>query len=72
MRVAFVLCSNMVLLLLFFLNREEDKNIFDYCRENNIDYVTKAIQSKKVDVNVTDEEVWRKDKDHQSFICFVY
>ncbi|XP_059710733.1 acyl-CoA-binding domain-containing protein 6 isoform X2 [Haemorhous mexicanus] len=36
--------------------REEDKNIFDYCRENNIDYVTKAIQSKKVDVNVTDEE----------------
>lgn len=43
-----------------FLNREEDKNIFDYCRENNIDYVTKAIQSEKVDVNVTDEEVWRK------------
>ncbi|KAM9619563.1 acyl-CoA-binding domain-containing protein 6 isoform 2-T2 [Morphnus guianensis] len=36
--------------------REEDKNIFDYCRENNIDYVTKAIQSEKVDVNVTDEE----------------
>ncbi|KAM6342539.1 acyl-CoA-binding domain-containing protein 6 isoform 5-T5 [Alca torda] len=35
---------------------EEDKNIFDYCRENNIDYVTKAIRSKKVDVNVTDEE----------------
>jgi len=43
-----------------FLNREEDKNIFDYCRENNIDYVTKAIRSKKVDVNVTDEEVWRE------------
>ncbi|KQL59835.1 acyl-CoA-binding domain-containing protein 6 [Amazona aestiva] len=36
--------------------REEDKNIFDYCRENNIDYVTKAIRSKKVDVNATDEE----------------
>ncbi|XP_066857638.1 acyl-CoA-binding domain-containing protein 6 isoform X3 [Anser cygnoides] len=36
--------------------REEDKNIFDYCRENNIDYVTKAIRSKKVDVNVADEE----------------
>lgn len=45
-----------------FLNREEDKNIFDYCRENNIDYVTKAIRSKKVDVNVTDEEVWRKKR----------
>lgn len=43
-----------------FLDREEDKNIFDYCRENNIDYVTKAIQSKKVDVNVADEEVWIK------------
>lgn len=43
-----------------FPNREEDKNIFDYCRENNIDYVTKAIQSKKVDVNVADEEVWIK------------
>lgn len=43
-----------------FLNREEDKNIFDYCKENNIDYVTKAIQSKKVDVNVADEEVWIK------------
>ncbi|XP_053929197.1 acyl-CoA-binding domain-containing protein 6 isoform X2 [Cuculus canorus] len=36
--------------------REEDKNIFDYCRENNIDHVTKAIQSQTVDVNVTDEE----------------
>ncbi|XP_048716274.1 acyl-CoA-binding domain-containing protein 6 isoform X3 [Lepidochelys kempii] len=36
--------------------REEDKNIFDYCRENNIDHVTKVIQSKKVDVNMKDEE----------------
>ncbi|XP_028936960.1 acyl-CoA-binding domain-containing protein 6 isoform X2 [Ornithorhynchus anatinus] len=36
--------------------REEDKNIFDYCRENNIDHVTKAIKSKKVDVNIKDEE----------------
>ncbi|XP_072723871.1 acyl-CoA-binding domain-containing protein 6 isoform X1 [Ciconia boyciana] len=41
--------------------REEDKNIFDYCRENNIDYVTKAIRSKKVDVNVTDEEAGRSE-----------
>ncbi|KAM6342570.1 acyl-CoA-binding domain-containing protein 6 isoform 30-T43 [Alca torda] len=40
---------------------EEDKNIFDYCRENNIDYVTKAIRSKKVDVNVTDEEAGRSE-----------
>ncbi|XP_038946396.1 acyl-CoA-binding domain-containing protein 6 isoform X1 [Rattus norvegicus] len=36
--------------------REEDKNIFDYCRENNIDHITKAIKSKTVDVNMTDEE----------------
>ncbi|XP_053247306.1 acyl-CoA-binding domain-containing protein 6 isoform X3 [Podarcis raffonei] len=36
--------------------REEDKNIFDYCRENNIDHVTKAIRSKKVDVNTKDEK----------------
>ncbi|XP_030887672.1 acyl-CoA-binding domain-containing protein 6 isoform X1 [Leptonychotes weddellii] len=36
--------------------REEDKNIFDYCRENNIDHVTKVIKSKNVDVNMKDEE----------------
>ncbi|XP_004853392.1 acyl-CoA-binding domain-containing protein 6 isoform X4 [Heterocephalus glaber] len=36
--------------------REEDKDIFDYCRENNIDHITKAIQSKSVDVNMKDEE----------------
>uniref|UniRef100_A0A5F9DU41 Acyl-CoA-binding domain-containing protein 6 n=1 Tax=Oryctolagus cuniculus TaxID=9986 RepID=A0A5F9DU41_RABIT len=36
--------------------REEDKNIFDYCRENNIDHITKAIKSKSVDVNMKDEE----------------
>lgn len=37
--------------------REEDKNIFDYCRENNIDHVSEAISSQKVDVNTKDEEV---------------
>lgn len=42
-------------LLLFF--REEDKNIFDYCRENNIDHISKAISSQTVDVNAKDEEV---------------
>ncbi|XP_039667959.1 acyl-CoA-binding domain-containing protein 6 isoform X2 [Perca fluviatilis] len=36
--------------------REEDKNIFDYCRENNIDHISKAIISQKVDVNAKDEE----------------
>lgn len=37
--------------------REEDKNIFDYCRENNIDHISKAISSQTVDVNTKDEEV---------------
>ncbi|XP_043941678.1 acyl-CoA-binding domain-containing protein 6 [Protopterus annectens] len=36
--------------------REEDKNIFDYCRENNIDFIRNAIVSKDVDVNLKDEE----------------
>ncbi|XP_075792933.1 acyl-CoA-binding domain-containing protein 6 [Pelodiscus sinensis] len=53
--------------------REEDKNIFDYCRENNIDHVTKAIQSKKVDVNVKDEEGrallhWACDRGHKELV----
>ncbi|XP_040421114.1 acyl-CoA-binding domain-containing protein 6 isoform X3 [Cygnus olor] len=53
--------------------REEDKNIFDYCRENNIDYVTKAIRSKKVDVNVADEEGrallhWACDRGHKELV----
>ncbi|XP_067997551.1 acyl-CoA-binding domain-containing protein 6 isoform X1 [Melanerpes formicivorus] len=53
--------------------REEDKNIFDYCRENNIDYVTKAIRSKKVDVNATDEEGrallhWACDRGHKELV----
>ncbi|XP_072130400.1 acyl-CoA-binding domain-containing protein 6 isoform X4 [Mobula birostris] len=36
--------------------REEDKTIFDHCRENNIDHVLKALVSKNVDVNLKDEE----------------
>ncbi|XP_069718794.1 acyl-CoA-binding domain-containing protein 6 [Phaenicophaeus curvirostris] len=53
--------------------REEDKNIFDYCRENNIDHVTKAIQSQTVDVNVTDEEGrallhWACDRGHKELV----
>ncbi|EMP34482.1 Acyl-CoA-binding domain-containing protein 6 [Chelonia mydas] len=52
---------------------EEDKNIFDYCRENNIDHVTKAIQSKKVDVNMKDEEGrallhWACDRGHKELV----
>uniref|UniRef100_A0A8C8RDH1 Acyl-CoA-binding domain-containing protein 6 n=1 Tax=Pelusios castaneus TaxID=367368 RepID=A0A8C8RDH1_9SAUR len=53
--------------------REEDKNIFDYCRENNIDHVTKAIQSKNVDVNMKDEEGrallhWACDRGHKNLV----
>ncbi|XP_054406399.1 acyl-CoA-binding domain-containing protein 6 isoform X3 [Pongo abelii] len=53
--------------------REEDKNIFDYCRENNIDHVTKAIKSKNVDVNVKDEEGrallhWACDRGHKELV----
>lgn len=44
-----------------FAFREEDKNIFDYCRENNIENVRKAISSQKVDVNTKDEEVRRQE-----------
>uniref|UniRef100_A0A3B3WC86 Acyl-CoA-binding domain-containing protein 6 n=2 Tax=Poecilia mexicana TaxID=48701 RepID=A0A3B3WC86_9TELE len=37
--------------------REEDKNIFDYCRENNIEHIRNAISTQKLDVNTKDEEV---------------
>ncbi|XP_031430795.1 acyl-CoA-binding domain-containing protein 6-like [Clupea harengus] len=53
--------------------REEDKNIFDYCRENNIEHITKAINSKKVDINITDEEGramlhWSCDRGHKDLV----
>ncbi|XP_055964127.1 acyl-CoA-binding domain-containing protein 6 [Sorex fumeus] len=56
--------------------REEDKNIFDYCRENNIDRVSKAIKSKSVDVNVKDEEGrtllhWACDRGHKELVTIL-
>ncbi|KAM8950269.1 acyl-CoA-binding domain-containing protein 6 isoform 3-T3 [Lycaon pictus] len=53
--------------------REEDKNIFDYCRENNIDHVTKVFRSKNVDVNMKDEEGrtllhWACDRGHKELV----
>ncbi|XP_056133371.1 acyl-CoA-binding domain-containing protein 6 [Lampris incognitus] len=53
--------------------REEDKNIFDYCRENNIDHVSMAISSQKADVNVKDEEGrallhWACDRGHKELV----
>ncbi|XP_019588827.2 acyl-CoA-binding domain-containing protein 6 [Rhinolophus sinicus] len=53
--------------------REEDKNIFDYCRENNIDHITKVIKSKNADVNMKDEEGrallhWACDRGHKELV----
>ncbi|KAM4812453.1 acyl-CoA-binding domain-containing protein 6 [Urocitellus parryii] len=53
--------------------REEDKNIFDYCRENNIDHITKAIKLKNTDVNTKDEEGrallhWACDRGHKELV----
>ncbi|XP_059947163.1 acyl-CoA-binding domain-containing protein 6 isoform X1 [Mesoplodon densirostris] len=53
--------------------REEDKNIFDYCRENNIDHITKVFKSKNVDVNMKDEEGrallhWACDRGHKELV----
>ncbi|XP_061743977.1 acyl-CoA-binding domain-containing protein 6 isoform X2 [Nerophis ophidion] len=54
--------------------REEDKNIFDYCRENNIKHITNAITSQKVDVNTKDEEGrallhWACDRGHKELVA---
>uniref|UniRef100_H2TMK9 Acyl-CoA-binding domain-containing protein 6 n=1 Tax=Takifugu rubripes TaxID=31033 RepID=H2TMK9_TAKRU len=53
--------------------REEDKNIFDYCRENNIEHISQAISSQKVDVNTKDEEGrallhWACDRGHKELV----
>ncbi|CAG08002.1 unnamed protein product, partial [Tetraodon nigroviridis] len=48
--------------------REEDKNIFDYCRENNIDHISQAISLQKVDVNIKDEEVFTNEIHHRTVI----
>ncbi|XP_075472644.1 acyl-CoA-binding domain-containing protein 6 isoform X2 [Ascaphus truei] len=53
--------------------REEDKNIFDYCRENNIARVSQAVCSGTVDVNATDEEGrgllhWACDRGHSQLV----
>ncbi|XP_061094987.1 acyl-CoA-binding domain-containing protein 6 [Conger conger] len=51
----------------------EDKDIFDHCRENNIDYVTRTIDCKKVDVNIKDGEGrnmlhWACDRGHTDLV----
>uniref|UniRef100_A0A1A8G6G3 Acyl-CoA-binding domain-containing protein 6 n=1 Tax=Nothobranchius korthausae TaxID=1143690 RepID=A0A1A8G6G3_9TELE len=56
--------------------REEDKNIFDYCRENNIDHIQKAISSQKLDVNTRDEEGrtllhWACDRGHKELVSLL-
>ncbi|XP_048395973.1 acyl-CoA-binding domain-containing protein 6-like isoform X1 [Stegostoma tigrinum] len=53
--------------------RDEDKTIFDHCRENNIDHILKALVSKSVDVNLKDEEGrallhWACDRGHKDLV----
>ncbi|XP_008406138.1 acyl-CoA-binding domain-containing protein 6 [Poecilia reticulata] len=53
--------------------REEDKNIFDYCRENNIEHIRNAISTEKLDVNTKDEEGrallhWACDRGHKELV----
>lgn len=56
--------------------REEDKNIFDYCRENNIEHIRNAISSQKLDVNTKDEEGrallhWACDRGHKELVSLL-
>lgn len=56
--------------------REEDKNIFDYCRENNIDLINEALSSQRVDVNTKDEEGrvllhWACDRGHKELVSLL-
>ncbi|XP_072294776.1 acyl-CoA-binding domain-containing protein 6 [Eucyclogobius newberryi] len=53
--------------------REEDKNIFDYCRENNIDRINQALSIQNMDVNTKDEEGrallhWACDRGHKELV----
>ncbi|XP_053359092.1 acyl-CoA-binding domain-containing protein 6 isoform X1 [Clarias gariepinus] len=55
--------------------REEDKNIFDYCRENNIEQVRTAL-SANIDINTKDEEGrallhWACDRGHKELVTFL-
>lgn len=56
--------------------REEDKNIFDYCRENNVEHIRNAISSQKLDVNTKDEEGrallhWACDRGHKELVSLL-
>ncbi|MCI4380497.1 hypothetical protein PGIGA_G00240560 [Pangasianodon gigas] len=56
--------------------REEDKNIFDYCRENNIEQIRSALSTHNVDVNTKDEEGrallhWACDRGHKELVTFL-
>ncbi|XP_006803331.1 acyl-CoA-binding domain-containing protein 6 [Neolamprologus brichardi] len=56
--------------------REEDKDIFDYCRDNNIEYITNAITCQNVDVNIRDDEGrallhWACDRGHKEMVSLL-
>ncbi|XP_041446452.1 acyl-CoA-binding domain-containing protein 6-like isoform X2 [Xenopus laevis] len=56
--------------------REEDKDIFDYCRENNISRVSHALSTGIMDVNIADDEGrsllhWACDRGHTQLVSVV-
>ncbi|XP_041447374.1 acyl-CoA-binding domain-containing protein 6 isoform X2 [Xenopus laevis] len=56
--------------------REEDKDIFDYCRENNHSRVSHALSTGSVDVNVADDEGrsllhWACDRGHTQLVSVI-
>ncbi|XP_062855641.1 acyl-CoA-binding domain-containing protein 6 [Trichomycterus rosablanca] len=56
--------------------REEDKNIFDFCRENNVERVRSALNAKHINVNTKDEEGrallhWACDRGHKELVTLL-
>uniref|UniRef100_A0A3Q4HEV4 Acyl-CoA-binding domain-containing protein 6 n=1 Tax=Neolamprologus brichardi TaxID=32507 RepID=A0A3Q4HEV4_NEOBR len=78
-----VIPENLFLIHILILNRcreemirEEDKDIFDYCRDNNIEYITNAITCQNVDVNIRDDEGrallhWACDRGHKEMVSLL-
>ncbi|KAM4723217.1 acyl-CoA-binding domain-containing protein 6 [Rhinophrynus dorsalis] len=56
--------------------REEDKDIFDYCRENDISRVSHGLSTGAIDVNVADDEGrsllhWACDRGHTQLVSLL-
>ncbi|XP_077309223.1 acyl-CoA-binding domain-containing protein 6 isoform X1 [Lithobates pipiens] len=53
--------------------RDEDKDIFDYCRENDVAHISQALATGAIDVNVADDEGrcllhWACDRGHTELV----